>query len=86
MANSFLTPRLVASAQLTSKQGKSGGALVLRAQPAVGLAVQLAPFYRGDKGDPGDVASEAAIRAIAANQDTVQIFDFDALVATNLGA
>lgn len=40
---------------------------------------------KGHKGDPGDVASESAIRAIAADQDTVQVYDFDALVATNLG-
>lgn len=58
------------------------------ATPAQGIALanQLRPFFRGDKGDPGDVASESAIRAIAADQDTKQIFDFDALVATNLGA
>lgn len=30
--------------------------------------------------------SADGIRAIAADQDTVQIYDFDALVTTNLGA
>jgi hypothetical protein len=40
---------------------------------------------QGQKGDPGEVVSEASIRAIAADQDTVQVYDFDAIVATNLG-
>lgn len=41
---------------------------------------------QGLQGLSGAAAAEDDIRAIAAAQDTVQVYDFDALVATNLGA
>jgi hypothetical protein len=40
---------------------------------------------RGQQGIPGAVAHADEIRAIAADQDTVQIYDFEAIVAANLG-
>jgi hypothetical protein len=78
-----LDPKLTASASGTN--ATPAGGLQLAMRPTAGVAAQLAPFFKGDKGDPGDVAGEAAIRAIAADQDTVQVYDFDAIVATNLG-
>lgn len=82
----MLDPKLTASATGTGAAPPAG--LTLAVRPSAGVAAQLAPFFKGDKGDkgdPGDVASEAAIRAIAADQDAVQVYDFDAIVATNLG-
>ena len=48
---STLQPYLTASAQLVLG---TGGTLELQALPSAGVAAQLAPFYKGDKGDKGE--------------------------------
>ena len=58
----------------------AGGGTVTIGAPTNTLTAVLAPFF---KGDPGDM-SEVEIQDIAAQQDTVLVYDYDALVGATL--
>lgn len=47
----MLDPKLTASATGTGNITPTG--LTLAVRPSAGVAAQLAPFFKGDKGDPG---------------------------------
>ncbi len=68
------------SHSLSASIEPSGGGDVLVSAPTSTLSSVLAPFFRG----PAGGVSEEEVTEIAAQQDAVLVYDFDALVGATL--